>query len=375
MKPRLLFVVNVDWFFLSHRLPIAKAALAAGYEVHIATGLTQAPAILADHGLVVHPLKLDRRSTGVFGVLRLLRDLLRLFREIRPDLVHLVTIKPVLLGGLAARWTGVPAVVAAVPGLGYVFTARGWLASCRRALVRRLYRAALNHPNLRVIVQNRDDLAQLQRHAGLDPARAVLIRGSGVDPAIYTLTPQPPGAPVVMLAARLLSDKGVREFAAAARKLHQYGGTRFVLVGDVDAGNPASLTRAEVQHWVDEGLLEWWGHRDDMPAVLSAASIVVLPSYREGLPKVLVEAAACGRAVVTTDVPGCRDAVAPGASALLVPSHDADALTDAIRKLIDDPALRARFGQAGRQLAEAAFDIRHIINQNLAIYRVLQEVA
>ncbi|MBL8482426.1 MAG: glycosyltransferase family 4 protein, partial [Rhodocyclaceae bacterium] len=326
MKRRLLFVVNVDWYFLSHRLPIALAARQHGYEVHVATGLTAPASAIADHGFVVHPLQLERGSSDPFEAVRLLRELHRLFRALQPDLVHLVTIKPVLLGGIAARLARVPAVVAAVPGLGYVFSARGVVARARRMIVSQLYRRVFGHPNLRVIVQNRDDLELLRQNAGLDPERASLIRGSGVDLSVFVPVAQAPGAPLVLLAARLLADKGVREFAVAARRLRAYRGARFVLAGDPDIANPASIPQAELQAWLAEGFLEWWGYRADMPAVLAAASIVVLPSYREGLPKLLAEAAACGRAVITTDVPGCRDAVVAGQTALLVPPRDADAL-------------------------------------------------
>jgi glycosyltransferase involved in cell wall biosynthesis len=220
----------------------------------------------------------------------------------------LVTIKPVLMGGLVTRLAGVPAVVAAVPGLGFVFMARGAKAAVRRWLVGALYPVAFGHRNLTVIFQNLDDRATLTKLAHLPDSKVVMIRGSGVDLAQYGHTPLPLGVPVVLLAARLLADKGVREFVQAARLLKQQGVcARFCLAGSVDPANPASLADKELTQWANEGVIELWGQRSDMPDVLRAAHLVVLPSYREGLPKVLLEAAACGRAVVTTDVPGCRD--------------------------------------------------------------------
>lgn len=372
MSRTLMFVVNVDWFFLSHRLPIALEAQRQGYQVHIATGLTDKLDELQRHGLVVHPLSLDRSSTGLGNAWRTMVELWKLFRAVRPDIVHLVTIKPVLLGGLMARLAGVPAVVAAVSGLGFVFMAHGAKAVVRRWLVGGLYRVALGHHNLKVIFQNPDDRASLATLAHLPDSKVKMIRGSGVDLAQYGHTPLPLGIPVVLLAARLLVDKGVREFAQAARLLTQQGASaRFCLVGCVDPANPASLLDAELTQWANEGVIELWGQRLDMLAVLSSAHLVVLPSYREGLPKVLLEAAACGRAVVTTDVPGCRDAIEPGVTGVLVPVRNAAALADALKGLINDPARCQAMGNAGRALAERAFDVRQVVAAHLRIYQEL----
>ncbi|MFZ2854885.1 MAG: glycosyltransferase family 4 protein [Rhodocyclaceae bacterium] len=381
MNKTLLFVVNVDWFFLSHRLPIALAAIEQGYRVHIATGLTGRRAELEHYGMTVHPLRLDRSSIGVGNALSALRQLFDVYQRVRPDLVHLVTIKPVLLGGLMARLCGVPAVVAAVSGLGFVFVASGFKAALRRWLVGGLYRLALGHRNLKVIFQNPDDRASLAGIADLADSRVAFIRGSGVDLVRFSVRPQPQGVPLVVLAARLLGDKGVREFAQAARLLRQPGNSprcgvvRFVLVGGPDPANPSSLSEAELAAWVQEGVLERWGQRADMPQVFAAAQLVVLPSYREGFPKVLIEAAACGRAVVTTDVPGCRDAIEADVTGLLVPAYDARALADAIKRLLDDPQRCQAMGQAGRALAERVFDVRQVVAAHLHIYQELIAVA
>lgn len=365
---RLLFVVNVDWFFLSHRLPIALAARDAGYEVHLATALTGPAEAIESHGITLHALNIDRRSAGPWNAWVLWRDLARLFRQLHPDVVHLVTIKPVLLGGLAARETGVPKVIAAISGLGFIFTARGALARLRGLVVAGLYRIALARPGVRVIFQNGDDQALLQRHAGIADEQVVRIRGSGLDVASWPVKPLPPGPPVVLMAARLLIDKGVREFVEAAQRLKGHQGARFVLVGDPDPGNPTSIAPAQLDQWVASGVIEWWGHRSDMAEVLADAHIVVLPSYREGLPKGLIEAAASGRAVVTTDVPGCRDAIEAGSSGLLVPARDGQALAEAVRSLLDHPTRCAAMGRAGRLLAEQAFDVSGVIARHLALY-------
>lgn len=374
MSRTLMFVVNVDWFFLSHRLPIALEAQRQGYQVHIATGLTDKRIELERHGLVVHPLALDRSSIGFGNAWRTMIDLWNVFKAVQPDVVHLVTIKPVLLGGLVARLAGVPAVVVAVSGLGFVFMAHGAKAAVRRWLVGGLYRVALGHRNLKVIFQNPDDRASLSKRAHLPDSKIEMIRGSGVDLTQFRHTPLPPGVPVVLLAARLLADKGVREFVQAAQLLRQQGVTaRFCLVGGVDPANPASLADAELTQWINAGVVELWGQRSDMPAVLNAAYLVVLPSYREGLPKVLLEAAACGRAVVTTDVPGCRDAIDPGVTGVLVPVRDATALAAALAGLITDRARCQAMGNAGRALAESAFDVRQVVAAHLQMYQELVE--
>ena len=371
-KPTLLFVVNVDWFFLSHRLPIALEALRQGYQVHIATGLTDRLAQLKSYGLVVHPLALNRSSTGLANMLHTMWQLLRVFRAVRPDVVHLVTIKPVLLGGLAARLAGVPAIVVAVSGLGFVFMTSGIISGVRRWLLGGLYRLVLSHHNLKVIFQNPDDRSTIAKLTNLPINKVEIIRGSGVDLNLYCHTSLPEGVPVVLLAARMLTDKGVHEFVQAARLLKQQGvSARFCLVGAIDPENPASLTDAELGQWACEKVVEVWGYRSDMPEVLRTSYLVVLPSYREGLPKVLLEAAACARAVVTTDVPGCRDAIDPGVTGVLVPVRNAKALADALRELINNPARCKAMGDAGRRLAEASFDNRQVVAAHLRIYQEL----
>jgi len=369
MSHKLLFVVNVDWFFLSHRLPIALHAMQQGYQVHIATGLTDKQDELERHGLVVHPLVLERSSAGLGNAGRTMVQLWKIFRTVQPDVVHLVTIKPVLLGGIVARLVGVSSVVAAVSGLGFVFTARGARATVRRWLVGALYRLALGHRNVKVIFQNADDLSSLGKVASLPDANVTMIRGSGVDLARYVHVPLPGGVPVVTMAARLLADKGVLEFVQAARLLRHRGcSARFVLVGTVDTGNPSSFKDSDISAWELDGVVEWWGHRTDMPQVLAESQVVVLPSYREGLPKVLIEAAACGRAVVTTDVPGCRDAIDPGVTGVLVPVRDVVALADAIEDLVNNPLRCQVMGEAGMVLAEKAFDVRQVVDKHMQIY-------
>lgn len=369
---KLLFIVNVDWFFVSHRLPIALAALRDGYEVHLGTALTGKEDALRQAGIFVHALPISRSAANPLAEWITLKAIYSLVREQRPDLVHLIASKAVLYGGLVARLRKVPAVVASVAGLGFVFIASGYKSWLLRSTVSLLYRLALGIGNLRVIFQNQDDRDALMRLGGVTPEKAVIIRGSGVDLAQYQALPEPEGVPLVTMAARLLWDKGAGEFVAAARLLKDKGiKARFLLVGDPDIHNRASVPPEILASWQAEKIVELPGFRSDMAEFFARSHIAVLPSYREGLPKVLIEAAACGRAVVTTDVPGCRDAIIPGKTGLLVPVRDAHALADAIQYLLEHPAERRAMGVAGRRLAEEAFDIRRVVDRHLEIYREL----
>jgi glycosyltransferase involved in cell wall biosynthesis len=370
-KPRrLLFVVNAPWFFLSHRLPIALAARDAGYDVHVATMDDAGVEQIKAHGFAHHALPMTRSGLNPAAELRTLLAMRALFRGLKPDIVHLVTIKAVIHGGIAARMARVPAVVAAISGLGFVFLARGFKASVVRAVAVRCYRAALDHPRMRVIFQNESDRDTLVALRVVRPDQAIVLRGgSGVDLAGFPAFPEPATTPIVVMAARLLADKGVREFVAAARLLHERSvPARFQLAGDVDPGNAATIDAKELAGWRATGIVEVLGQRTDIPAIFGAAHVVVLPSYREGLPKVLIEAAACGRAVVTTDVPGCRDAIEPGRTGLLVPVRDAVALADAIERLVVNPEIRATMGRMGRALAEREFDVRRVVESHMAVY-------
>ena len=367
---KLLFVVNAPEFFLSHRLPIALAAREQGYDVHIATADGDAVREIRRLGLTHHAVAIARRGQNPFAELGSIIGLYRLFRELKPDLVHLITIKPVLYGGIAARLAGVSAVVAAVSGLGTVFVAQSGAARARRALVSWLYRMAFSQRRLAVIFQNPDDRDGLLAIGALEKGQVRMVRGSGVNLLNYSFVPEPEGKPVVVMAARLLRDKGTYEFVEAARLLKSRGVEVVMrLIGAPDPGNPTSVTQAELDDWAAEGVVEVAGYRSDIANQYAAANIVCLPSYREGLPKGLVEAAACGRAVVTTDVPGCRDAIEPGVSGVLVPVKSASELADALEALIQESERRLRMAKAGRELSERAFSIERIVEQHLAIYQ------
>ena len=365
---QLLFVDNSIDTFYSYRMALALAAQRAGFAIHVAAPPGRCEAIIRQAGFTFHPLPMTRSGMGA-GELSCLLCLYRLYRRLRPDLVHHLRLKPVLYGGLAAYAARVPAQISLPTGLGHVFTAQTRRAWLLRTITLAGCRIAFRHPNLRVILQNPDDLAVFVDSGALRKEKGVLIRGSGVDISEFVLTPEPVGRPVVMLAARMLRDKGVFEFVEVARTLKGRGSdARFVLVGDTDPGNPTAVPAGQLQAWHDAGLVEWWGYRDNMRQVLEQANIVCLPSYREGVPKVLIEAAAAGRAIVTTDAPGCREVVRHGQNGLLVPPRDAALLCEAIAFLLASPAARARMGRRGRHAAVANFSLDRVIAETVETY-------
>jgi glycosyltransferase involved in cell wall biosynthesis len=369
-SPLLLFVVTEDWYFVSHRLALAVAARAAGFDVAVATRVGRHGEAIRAAGIRLIPFELSRRHGNP---VREVAALVRLYRRERPTLVHHVALKPVVYGTLAARLAGVPAQVNAVVGLGWLFTATGGLRRLLQPVARRILAGVLKTRNSLTIVQNPDDRALLLR-SGLPEARMRLIRGAGVDTALFCSAPvAPPGPVCVVLAARMLWDKGVGEFVAAARLLTQAGvRARFVLVGVPDAGNPASVPEATLRAWHGQQGVEWWGWRDAMPAVFQAAHIACLPSYyREGLPKALLEAGACGLPLVATDAPGCREIVRDGDTGLLVPVRDAPALAAALRALIEDAGRRASLGRRAREIVCKEFSQERIVTEALAVCREL----
>jgi glycosyltransferase involved in cell wall biosynthesis len=370
-RRRMLMVVNNDWFFLSHRLPLARAARDAGIDVTIVAHDNGHSETIRGEGFGFIALPIQRTGIGAVAEARTFLFLLRLYRRLRPDLVHHVTIRPVLYGSLAARLVRSVSVVNAISGLGYVFSEKGRAEHLRR-LVETLYRIALRGERCHTIFQNPDDRDEFVRCRLVDVERTLLIRGSGVDCAQFAFSPEQGGSRVVLLPARLLWDKGVGTFVEAARRLSSLGvDARFVLAGEPDEGNPTAVPLKTLRQWIAEGIVEWWGHQDDMPAVLSQTSVVVLPTRREGLPKALLEAGAVGRAVVATDVPGCREVVRHEINGLLVPPDDPDALASAIRRLLEDPELRREFGAEGRRIVEAEFTQEIVAARTLELYERL----
>lgn len=364
-------VVNDPAFFLSHRLAVGQAAEAAGWQVTLITPPEPADAVtrIRAEGFAHETLEMGRGQIAPLRDLGTLWRLMRAFRRLQPTVVHLVTMKPVLFGAIAARLAGVRAVVAALSGLGFLFISESAKARAVRAVMAPLLRFGLNRAGVAAIFQNTDDRTTIEARGVRPGAGVEMIRGSGTDLSRFAPDATPEDPPLVVMPARMLIDKGAMEFVEAAGMLRNRRITaRFAYLGDPDPANPACVPEAQQAAWQAAGVVEFWGHRADIPEVLARASLVVLPSYREGLPKALIEAAAAGRAVVTTDVPGCRDAIEPGETGLLVPVRDAAALADVMEALLTNPDRRTKMGRAGRALAERAFRAEAVAARHLEIY-------
>jgi glycosyltransferase involved in cell wall biosynthesis len=374
IRPRIVFVVTEDWYFWSHRLDLARAARDTGYDVTIATRVSDHRKQIEHEGFRLAPLRLSRESRNPLHEWVVLIDLIRLYRALRPDIVHHVAMKPIVYGSLAAWMAGVPAVVNAFAGLGYAFTGeyhRGWAVPF---VLKHLLKLAITPAKTTALFQNKDDRDLMIQYAVVRKEQARIISGSGVntDQFIPVVSEFTSGPPIVMLPSRMLWDKGIAEFVGAAQFLRASGvNARFVLVGRCDSQNPAAIAPRQLQAWTENGAVEWWGHRDDMPAVLAMATIAVLPSYREGLPKALLEAAACGKPLIATDVPGCREVVRDKITGLLVPPRNAEALAQAISSLLADPEARAAMGRAGREMVVREYSTSRIAGETLALYREL----
>lgn len=373
-RKRLLFVVTEDWYFISHRLPIARAALAAGYEVLVATRLGEKADAIVREGFVPIALKRMRRSgRNPFREVASIAELVTLYRSYRPSIVHHVAMKPVLYGSIAARLAGVAAIVNNVAGLGFVFSSKAIYAQTLRCLIAPLLRYALRQRRALTIVQNRDDAQVLTDDITVAPEKIRLVKGSGVDLAQFSQIRRESSPPIVLLASRMIKEKGVEDFVRAAAQLRKKNAAaRFVLAGAPDSENPHSIPEAVLRQYHDDGLVEWWGHRDNIPEIIRAAAIVCLPTtYGEGIPKTLIEAAAGECPIVTYDVPGCREIVADGVNGMLVPAGDVGRLVEAIAQLLADPGQRRRMGAQGRRLVQAEFSQEIVVAQTLAIYSEL----
>lgn len=373
---KLLYLITEDWFFCSHFIERAVAARDAGYEVLVVAREQAHGARVREAGLRFIPLEFARRSLNPLSELRLLLAIVRIYRQEKPDIVHHIAVKPILYGSFAACLTGVAAIVNAPVGMGYAFSSADRTARLLRPLLQFGFRLLLNPSRSRVIFENRDDLESFVEAGSVRRTEAVLIRGAGIDLVRFSPKAAPTGVPVVVLMARMLRDKGIAEFVAAAHKLHEQGvAGRFALVGDPDPGNPASIPLETLRAWQGHGSVEWWGWRDDVAGVLGEACIACLPSYREGLPKSLLEAAACGLPIVTTDAPGCREVVVDGHNGLLVPIRNVDALASALKTLLLDPALRLRMGELSRARAKDEFSSQQVISETLAVYGQLKAIS
>lgn len=385
---KVLLFANTDWYLYNFRLSLAKALVARGHQVLLLSPDGVYGPRLKEMGFQWFALPMTRRSLNPFREFLLVWWLIRFLKKHKPDLVHGFTIKSAVYGLIAARFAGVPARMASIAGMGYVFTSQDFLARLLRPLVRAAFTVAFGGSGAGLIVQNPDDLEMLQSVGFANSDRISLIPGSGVDcdrfrPVAKDLSQSDSPQLVkeghlknrsfkVLLPARLLWDKGIGEYVGAAALLRtDFPEIQFLLAGDRDPGNPACIPESQIQTWVDQGLITALGHVSDMADLYRSVDLVVLPSYREGLPKGLIEAAACALPLVTTDVPGCREVVTDKVDGLLVPVKDAKSLAAAIRELFGDPALRNRLGQAAREKVLRHFDQKIIVEQTLDVYRAV----
>ena len=374
VKPRLVYLVTEDWYFISHRLPMARAARDAGFEVHVATRVDRHGAAIEAEGFHLHPLNWRRGSFDPRDVARIVREVRGVYRKLKPDIAHHVAVQAAVVGSLAA--TGLPVVcLNAITGLGTTFLGNSAKARMARPMVTLLMRALLNRSRSAVLVQNADDRAEIER-LGVRPDRISLVPGSGVDIEAMRPSPEPSGPVTIAFAGRLVEDKGIRTLIEAHDILLRRGrDIHLRIAGLPDPANPTSIPPIELAAWSDRRNLAYLGQVDDIAAFWAAAHIAVLPSRREGLPLTLLEAAACGRPLVATDVPGCREIARPGLNALLVPPDDAQALADAIDRLASDSDLRERLGQAGRVLVEQEFSSDLIGRDIVGLYRRLLQLS
>ncbi len=368
---KLLFFAGDAPFLVSHRLNLVTGAVREGYEVSVASpGDTEAIETIRSAGAKWIEWKVNRGGTSPVSECASFLRAFSIVREARPDVVHAVGLKCILHAGIATRLLAIP-LVGAVSGLGYLYTgARTWKKRILRRAIDLILHLWLNRRDVSLIFQNGDD-AELVDLAGLNKVSVHLIGGSGVDLNRITMHPHPVGAETrIGLPARLLRDKGVYEFVEAARELKaRRRNVALLLIGDPDMANPTSVTPKEIDAWLDQGIVEWHPHTRNIAEALARLHIVALPSYREGFPKTLIDAAAAGRAAVTSDVSGCRDAIVEGETGLLCAPKDGIALADALERLILDRDACISMGRAARAHAERHFDVEEVTRRHLDLYR------
>jgi len=372
-KKKILFITNNVGSFVSHRLPIGIKLVELGYDVHLMAALNSIEGmnLVLSYGIKFHPIRLSRSGLNIFLEAIAFVKIMRLIQSIRPNLVHLVTMKPVIYGGMIARMLRVDGVVIAISGLGYLFMSSGALFVFLRSIAILIFKVIFSKKNITVIFQNPEDQQLLLKLTKINFRKTSLIKGSGVNLHKFTSTVNPSKLPkVVIMASRLLKDKGVLEYINAAKILSEKGlSIEFRLVGDIDLGNPSSLTAVELLEIKKQNLVKIYGHRDDVAVLYNESRIVVLPSYREGFPKALIEASSCGRPIITTNVPGCREAVISGRTGFLVPPRDSLALALAIERLIGDDDLCDRMSKFARKFAEKEFSIDKVVDKHIVIYK------
>lgn len=366
--PKALLFANTDWYLYNFRLALAKQLRTQGYEVVLLSPPGDFQNLLKENGFQWIPFPLSRQGTNPLSELGTIWRLMRIYRQVKPDIVHHFTVKPVIYGSLSAHILRIKGIINSITGLGHLFIDTGFITRILRVLAKLLYRTSLRRTQ--VVFENPEDQNTFIQNRLLQPGQTSLIPGTGVDVEKFHPVPKNNEEPLILFASRLLATKGLFEFVEAARQLKQKGSrARFAIAGTPDPGNPASVPPEQIDAWKRSGIVEVWGWQADMPSTLAKADIFCLPSYREGVPSALLEACASGLPIVATDVPGCRDVVTHGINGLLVPPQDPHALAEAIETLLADSGLRAEMGKAGRQLALEKFSMEKIIEQTLEVYR------
>ena len=366
-KKKFLFIVNTDKFLLSHRIEIAKELLKNDYEVHLGSAITEASNEIKNLGIKTHPLFINRSKTGILNIFLTALSIFKLIKKIRPDIVHFISIKPVLLGCLASNFYNKKLkIIASISGLGFIFVDQGPFAKLRRFLICSLYKISLSNKKISIIFQNEMDKSFISRICNLSQDQSFIIKGSGVDLKKFKPSNYYPDKKIVILPSRIVKSKGVLEFIEAAKLLK--GQSRFIICGSLDLEAKDKISLKTINKHIRENNIEYWGFKKNMANIYKSCSIVVLPSYREGLPKALCEASACGKAIVTTNVPGCKDAIINNQTGILVPPRDFFSLAVAIKRLLNDKKLCISMGIKGRINAEKNFNIQKVVESHINIY-------
>ena len=371
-RKKLLYIVNSSNYFLSHRSDIALSAMEQGFQIYVASPNDDEKRKLEQKGFIHQEISLSRSGKQVFKELKTLLNIFKIIKRIKPDLVHLITIKPVIYGGIVSSLLKVKGAVLAVPGLGYSYIATGIRASIFRLFLAILYKMAFKKNNIKVVFQNEEDKKIISKASGLNKDKIALIKGSGVDLDKYSFKPIPKGRPIISMASRLQKDKGVTEYYEAAKILKEKGvEADFYFIGSLDSNYANEIEKKELMEWKKSNVVNFLGYRDDINILFHKSTIIVLPSYREGFPKVLQEAAASGRPVITSDVPGCRDAVKNGLTGLLINPRDSKVLAEKILFLLGNKSLLKKMGVEARKLAEREFSSNKVVKEHLKIYKDL----
>ena len=374
MKNKIIFLVNIDSFFVSHRLPIAKQLLLDGYDVHIATQFTRYKKTLLKMGFNTHDINFNKNSVNLLKAILPIFQIFFLIRKIKPTIIHLISLKPIIFGGFVTLISPINSMVISITGLGSMFLKKGIFYKIRENMFNLFYRIIFLFPNLKVILQNRSDLNYLIKNAKLKKNKTEIIRGSGVDLKSLKFSEIPKREPIIVMASRIIADKGIFEYIKSIQylKKHNFEG-KFYLVGDIDHKNPSAIKKSTVNYWHKKKIIIYVKHQKKISTFLKKSTIIVLPSYREGFPKILMEAAACGRPVITTNVPGCKDAIIKNVTGILVPPKNHILLAKAIKNLCDNRKRLEIIGKAARKHALKNFDINNVVSQHLYIYKTLQD--